>query len=118
MNSKQNGFTIIELLIVLAILGLIAAITIPNAMGFRITGQLNAANTEVSNVKTAATGYMANHDQLWPTDSTLLDSYLSGEPKSTYTFHTTNGLMTSATGGWADDGLIFSAASQMWLKGP
>ena len=114
----EKGLTLIELLIVIVILGIIAAIVILNAVGYITAGKLNAANTEAANVKTAATSYMADHNGVWPTDSTLLAPYLSTLPETTYTFNVTNGLITLATGGWADQGLTFNAASQMWQKPP
>ena len=59
----QKGFTLIELLIVIVILGIIAGIVIPSVGAFKKSGTLNAANSEVQNVKTAATGYLAENDE-------------------------------------------------------
>ena len=57
-QSNQRGFTLIELIIVVAILGLLAGVSIPNVGGFIKTNSLNAANTELENVKTASVATM------------------------------------------------------------
>lgn len=41
-NSKKSGFTLVEIMIVVAIIGLLAAIAIPNFVKARTTSQANA----------------------------------------------------------------------------
>ena len=45
----QSGFTLIELMIVIAIIGILSAIAIPNFLSYRAKGQDTAAQFEASN---------------------------------------------------------------------
>jgi prepilin-type N-terminal cleavage/methylation domain-containing protein len=113
-RTREHGLTLIELLVVIGILGLLAAVIIPNISGFRTSGNLAAANTEVQNVRTAATGYRSQNDS-WPANSGNLTPLLSGTPKGSYIFDPTNGWVTNAAG-WT--GLVFNPSSQAWERAP
>jgi len=115
LRYGQRGFTLIELLIVIAILGIIAAIVVPNVAGFMTSGTLNAANTEVQNVKTAAVGYLAENGS-WPPNSTVLEgTFLEGNIKATYVF--SGSVITQVTDSeWG--GITFNTAAnkQVWER--
>lgn len=118
LHRGEKGFTLIELLIVIAILGIIAAIVIPNAAGFMTSGRLNAANTEVANVKTAAVGYMAEYGD-WPDTSDDLGDYLEGGTtnlKAKYDFTNFSITSTSPTNWDGDTNITWDTTAQQWKR--
>jgi prepilin-type N-terminal cleavage/methylation domain-containing protein len=118
----DRGFTLIEILVILAILGIIAAIVIPNVTSFTITGTLNAANTEASAVKTAAIAYY-NDNNSWPADSGVdgFNNYLTGTIKAKYTFYQAGekaGLIQATgtdPGDWGT-AIKWDEAKQQWVR--
>jgi type IV pilus assembly protein PilA len=118
----QRGFTLIELLIVVAILGVLAAVIIPNVGSFMGSARMNAANTELQNVRTAAIAYMADNAGVWPTSEDALmnpptgDPYLTGTMVGTYSISQTTGEVTGLTYPGCYWGTPTGGAPQ-WLKG-
>ncbi len=58
----ERGFTLIEVLVVVALLGVLTAIVVPNVLKFIGSGTIEAANTEAHNVQVAVTAYMAGNE--------------------------------------------------------
>ena len=59
-RNNQKGFTLIELMIVIAIIGILAAIAIPNFLAYRTKGQNAAAVSAAKNFYQSAIAYFAD----------------------------------------------------------
>lgn len=61
-DPKQNGYTMIELVVVISILGLVAAIVLPMLLGFMNRGKTEAALAEQVIVQKAVHQHMIDQD--------------------------------------------------------
>ncbi|EMT6437837.1 pilin, partial [Neisseria gonorrhoeae] len=69
MNTLQKGFTLIELMIVIAIVGILAAVALPAYQDYTARAQVSEAILLAEGQKSAVTEYYLNHGT-WPKDNT------------------------------------------------
>ncbi len=65
-RSARSGFTLIEVLLVLAILGVIAAMVVPNLLGRQEVANQRASRISIAGFENAVKQYAAEHDGLFP----------------------------------------------------
>jgi type IV pilus assembly protein PilA len=61
LHTRKGGFTLIELMIVVAIIGILAAIAIPNFMMFQLRSRAGEGKTNIAAIRTAEEGFNAEY---------------------------------------------------------
>ena len=69
--GKDEGFTLIELMVVVLIIAILIAIAIPSFLGFRRNAQDRSAQSDVRNVLLAEQAYYTEHEAYTTTQADL-----------------------------------------------
>jgi type IV pilus assembly protein PilA len=87
----SRGFTLIELMIVVAIIGILSAIAVPNFMKFQAKARQSEAKTNLSAWNTAAKAYFAEYSTY-----ACKDCGWKPEPKNRYSYMPGTGTVIAA----------------------
>ncbi len=92
-NKKEKGFTLIELMIVIAIIGILAAIAIPQFSAYRTRSYNSAAQADLRNAATAMEAYQVDNQTYATAVATLVGA--------TYGLYTSKNVLLTGGGGAA-----------------
>ncbi|HFC7383709.1 TPA: pilin [Neisseria meningitidis] len=96
MNTLQKGFTLIELMIVIAIVGILAAVALPAYQDYTARAQVSEAILLAEGQKSAVTEYYLNHGE-WPANNSSAGVATSANIKGKYVqkVEVKNGVVTA-----------------------
>jgi len=73
VHKREHGFTLIELMIVVAIIGILAAIAVPNFINYRNKSRVAAGVATAESIRAALASYAADsQDNLFPVQASIV----------------------------------------------
>ncbi|HEZ5090496.1 TPA: pilin [Neisseria meningitidis] len=117
MNTLQKGFTLIELMIVIAIVGILAAVALPAYQDYTARAQVSEAILLAEGQKSAVTEYYLNHGK-WPGNNTSAGVASSSDIKGKYVekVEVANGVITATMLSSGVNNEIKGKKLSLWAK--
>ena len=104
IRKSNKGFTLIELMIVVAIIGILAAIAIPNFMRFQLKAKSSEGKVNIAAIRTAQESYLAEFGSYVP--APISPGEVPGAAKAPYENGAGEGLGFEQLG-WSPEGRVF-----------
>ncbi|ENY0135640.1 pilin, partial [Neisseria gonorrhoeae] len=117
MNTLQKGFTLIELMIVIAIVGILAAVALPAYQDYTARAQVSEAILLAEGQKSAVTEYYLNHGE-WPANNTSAGVASASDIKGKYVkeVKVENGVVTAEMASTGVNKEIQGKRLSLWAK--
>ncbi|HEZ0013169.1 TPA: pilin, partial [Neisseria meningitidis] len=117
MNTLQKGFTLIELMIVIAIVGILAAVALPAYQDYTARAQVSEAILLAEGQKSAVTEYYLNHG-IWPANNNSAGVASSTDIKGKYvqSVEVKNGVITATMASSNVNNEIKGKKLSLWAK--
>ncbi|HGO8721459.1 TPA: pilin [Neisseria meningitidis] len=117
MNTLQKGFTLIELMIVIAIVGILAAVALPAYQDYTARAQVSEAILLAEGQKSAVTEYYLNHG-IWPANNNSAGVATSTDIKGKYvqSVEVKNGVVTATMASSNVNNEIKGKKLSLWAK--